>query len=91
MSLAPSDVPKLPRGVRLHFDAARNAHVLLAPERVFEVDGVAVEVLRLVDGRRSVAEIVESLAQKFDEAPAVIEADVLAMLDDLVSKRVIEP
>ncbi len=89
-SLATSDVPKLPRGVRLHFDAIRNAHVLLAPERAFNVDAVAVEVLRLVDGRRSVSDIVESLSKAFQEAPSVIQADVLAMLSDLVAKRAVE-
>ena len=34
-----ASIPKLPRGVRLHFDQVRNAHVLLAPERAFNVDG----------------------------------------------------
>lgn len=90
-SLVTTDVPKLPRGVRLHFDATRNAHVLLAPERAFNVDPVAIEVLQLVDGSRTVAEIVVSLSEKFNEAPDRIEADVLAMLNDLVSKRALEP
>ena len=36
--LAATDVPRLPRGVRLRFDAVRNAHVLLAPERAFDLD-----------------------------------------------------
>ena len=88
--LSPSDVPRLPRGVRLHFDAARNAHVLLAPERAFTIDEIAASVLGLVDGKRSVVEIVQALAEKFDEKPEVIEADVLAMLDDLVAKRVVD-
>ena len=46
-----ASVPKLPRGVRLHFDQVRNAHVLLAPERAFNVDDQAVAVLQLVDGQ----------------------------------------
>ena len=45
-----TSIPKLPRGVRLHFDQVREAHVLLAPERAFNVDGNAVAVLQLVDG-----------------------------------------
>ena len=89
-TLAATDVPKLPRGVRLHFDAARDVHVLLAPERVFDIDQVAVEVLKLVDGQRSVTQIVESLSTLFDESPSVIEGDVLAMLNDLVAKRALE-
>jgi coenzyme PQQ biosynthesis protein PqqD len=90
-SLVASDVPKLPRGVRLHLDRTRNAHVLLAPERAFNVDDVAVQVLQLVDGRRSVGDIVGSLSEMFNEAPSVIEADVLGMLNDLVAKRALEP
>lgn len=89
-ALAQDAVPRLPRGVRLHFDATRNAHVLLAPERAFNVDAVAAKVLALVDGRRSIADIVAALALEFNEKPAVIEADVVAMLDDLVAKRVVE-
>ena len=88
--VAVTSVPKLPRGVRLHFDRVREAHVLLAPERAFNVDEIAVHVLKLVDGSRSVAEIAALLAQMFKADPAVIERDVTAMLGDLVAKRVVE-
>lgn len=88
--LASGDVPRLPRGVRLHFDATRNAHVLLAPERAFNVDEIAAKVLELVDGQRTVGDIVAVLAAGFNEDPAVIRADVVAMIDDLVTKRVVE-
>lgn len=89
-ALTPSDVPRLPRGVRLRFDEVRGAHVLLAPERAFDLDAVAAEVLGLVDGTRSVAAIIDALAAKYDEDRAVIEGDVVAMLDDLAKKRVLE-
>ncbi len=89
-TLSAADVPRLPRGVRLHFDATRNAHVLLAPERAFNIDDVAVTVLQLVDGRRTIGQIVDVLAERFQESIPVIEADVVAMLDDLVAKRVVE-
>ena len=85
-----ASVPKLPRGVRLHFDQVRNAHVLLAPERAFNVDGNAVAVLQLVDGQRSVAVIAGDLATRYRADPVVIERDVAAMIEDLVSKRVVE-
>jgi coenzyme PQQ biosynthesis protein PqqD len=85
-----SDVPRLPRGVRLRFDEVRQAHVLLAPERAFDLDAVAAEVLGLVDGTRSVDAIVAELAAKYDEDRAVIEGDVIAMLDDLARKRVLD-
>ncbi|KAA2237489.1 pyrroloquinoline quinone biosynthesis peptide chaperone PqqD [Salinarimonas soli] len=89
-ALTLTDVPRLPRGVRLRFDEVRGAHVLLAPERAFDLDAVAAEVLGLVDGTRSVSAIVDALAAKFDEDRAVIEGDVVAMLDDLAKKRVLD-
>ena len=85
-----ASVPKLPRGVRLHLDQVRDAYVLLAPERAFNVDEIAVRVLKLVDGSRTVGDIVAQLAQTFNADPALIERDVTAMLGDLVAKRVVE-
>lgn len=84
------DVPRLPRGVRMRFDDVRRKHVLLAPERTFDLDDNAVAVLTLVDGRRSVSDIARRLAETFAADAAVIEADVLAMLNDLATKRVLE-
>ena len=88
--LTPEDVPRLPRGVRMRFDAVRNAHVLLAPERAFDLDETAAMVLALVDGNLSIKAIADELAAKFDADRAVIEADVLEMLTELVGKRIVE-
>ncbi len=90
MTLRTTDVPRLPRGVRLRFDEVRGAHVLLAPERAFDLDAIAAEVLGLVDGARSVDAIVAELAAKYAEDRTVIEGDVVAMLDDLAKKRVLD-
>jgi pyrroloquinoline quinone biosynthesis protein D len=88
--LALTDVPRLPRGVRLRYDETRERHVLLAPERAFEIDEIAAAVLGAVDGERTVSQIVDALAAQFDEKREVIETDVVAMLDDLLTKRVLE-
>ncbi|BDL39266.1 MULTISPECIES: pyrroloquinoline-quinone synthase PqqC [Methylorubrum] len=85
-----SDVPRLPRGVRLRFDEVRNKHVLLAPERTFDLDDNAVAVLKLVDGRNTVSQIAQILGQTYDADPAIIEADILPMLAGLAQKRVLE-
>ena len=85
-----SSVPKLPRGVRLHYDQVREAHVLLAPERAFNVDGNAVAVLQLVDGARTVADIAAALAEKYAADKTVIATDIGRMIEDLVAKRVME-
>ena len=50
-----TSVPSLPRGVKLRFDKARDAWVLLAPERVFMPDQIAVEILKRCDGQASLS------------------------------------
>jgi coenzyme PQQ biosynthesis protein PqqD len=82
--------PRLPRGVRLKRDEARNRWTLLAPERIFEIDDTAATVLELCDGKRDLAGIVAVLAERYTAPPAVIEKDVVAMLADLRTKRVLE-
>ncbi len=83
-------VPRLPRGVRLHRDEARGSWVLLAPERILQPDAVAVEILNRVDGRASVAEIVDSLAAAFTAERERIDADVRGFLGNLVEKGFVE-
>ncbi|ACL60816.1 coenzyme PQQ synthesis D [Methylobacterium nodulans ORS 2060] len=90
MTLTPDDVPRLPRGVRMHFDGVRGAHVLLAPERTFDLDRNAVAVLSLVDGTRSIRAIADALAEQYDAPRTVIEPDVITMLNGLADKRVLE-
>ena len=82
-------VPAFNRGFRLRHDAVRKAWVVLAPERLFMLDEPAVEVLKLVDGTRTVPDIVDALAAKFDAPRETIAADVSAMLQDLVVKGAI--
>ena len=45
---------RLPRHIKLRHDAARDRWIILAPERVFEPDAIAVAVLELCDGVRTV-------------------------------------
>jgi pyrroloquinoline quinone biosynthesis protein D len=78
--------PKLPRHTRLKFDETRQVWVILAPERVLAPDEIAVEVLHLCDGVRSVAEMVDQLADKYTAPREAISIDVVAMLQDLADK-----
>lgn len=83
-------VPRLARGMRLRQDAAREGRwVILGPERMFVPDDIALEVLRLVDGRRSLGAIVDDLAARYDAPRAEILADVRTMLEDLAAKGVV--
>jgi pyrroloquinoline quinone biosynthesis protein D len=82
-------VPRFARGVRLRFDETRAAWVVLAPERLFVPDEHAVEVLKLVDGERSAAAIIDALAARFAAPRAEIEGDVLELLGDLAERGVL--
>ena len=82
-------VPRFNRGFRLRRDDVRGSWIVLAPERIFVLDDHAAEVLQLVDGSRSTADIVDVLATKFAAPASEIGADVEAMLQDLKSKGAI--
>ena len=82
--------PRLPRGVRLRRDEARQQWQLLAPERVLQLDAIATEILQRCTGEASVETIVTGLAQDFKADRARIESDVRAMLASLADKKVLE-
>lgn len=83
-------IPRLPRGVRLRRDRARSRWVLLAPERIFEIDEIGLEILRRCDGATSVRQIAQDLAATFEASPDDVRADVEAFLRDFADKRVID-
>ncbi len=83
-------VPRLARGVKLREDKARGRWVLLAPERMLVPDETAVEVLRLVDGVRSLDAVVDTLAARFAAPREEIAADVAGMLQELRERGVVE-
>jgi pyrroloquinoline quinone biosynthesis protein D len=88
--LGGGSVPRFPTHVKFRFDERRQAWIVLSPERLFLPDEPAVEVLRLIDGARTVDMIVDALAASFEAPRAEIAADVVEMLRDLAAKRVIE-
>lgn len=81
--------PRLPRGVRLRHDRVRLRWVLLAPERIFEIDDIGIEIIKRCDGR-VLNELLEDLALTFEAAPQDIKADVVTFLKDFADKKVIE-
>lgn len=81
-------VPAFRRGTKFRFDAVRDAWVVLAPERLFVPDEQAVEVLKLVDGTRTLAAITDDLCARFDAPREVVMTDVAGLLQDLAEKGV---
>ena len=87
---APSSKPRLPRGVRLVHNEAQGGWVLLAPERVFKPDQIAVEIIKRCTGEATFGEIVDDLAKTYAAPREKILADVGAMLRSLADKRLLE-
>ncbi len=84
-----ASVPRLPRGVRLKFDKPRDQWVVLAPERLFELDAIALAIIQACDGKSSVAGIVDGLAEAYGAPREVILRDVIQLLQDFADKGVI--
>jgi pyrroloquinoline quinone biosynthesis protein D len=81
--LSEETVPRLAAGVKFRLDPVRGAWVLLAPERLFQPDEIAVEVLKLVDGQRTLGMISDTLAGRFEAPRTLIAADVARLLQEL--------
>lgn len=88
--LGPAAIPTFPRHVRFQFDAVRERWVVLAPERMFVPDEQAVEILKLVDGARTVQVIAAELAARYDAPEDVVLADVALMLADLAARGALQ-
>jgi pyrroloquinoline quinone biosynthesis protein D len=88
--LEAESVPRFPRGTRFRFDATRKAWVVLAPERLMMPDDIATEVLKLVDGQRTIAAMADHLADQFGAPRNEILSDILPMLQELADDTVLE-
>jgi pyrroloquinoline quinone biosynthesis protein D len=82
--------PSLPAHIKLRHDAGRGRWHVLAPERVFEPDPIAVEILKRCDGATTVAAIAEILAKEYNAPLADIQADTISMLQELADKGVVK-
>jgi pyrroloquinoline quinone biosynthesis protein D len=82
--------PGLPNHIKLRHDAGRGRWHVLAPERVFEPDPIAVEILKQCDGKTSVEAIAASLAKEYNAPLQEITADIISMLQDLADKGVVK-
>ena len=82
--------PKLPRGVRLVHNEQQGGWVLLAPERVFKADAIAVEIVKRCTGAATFGEIVDDLATTYAAPRERIAADVGALLRGLADKKLME-
>ena len=89
-TIADDAKPRLPRGVRLTHSEAQGGWVLLAPERIFKADAIAVEILKRCTGEATLSAIVDDLAKTFNAPRERIQVDVTKLLNGLAEKRLLE-
>ena len=88
--LGPDARPTLPRGVRVAQDRVRGGSVLLAPERALRLDETGRAVLAEIDGRRTLGEIAEALAARYDAPADRVLADADRFLSALWARRMLD-
>lgn len=64
-TVADTAKPAIAHGMRLQWEAAQEAHVLLYPEGMVKLNGSAGAIMSRCDGVRTVAEIVADLERAF--------------------------
>ncbi len=70
---------------RFQWEEAQQSYVILFPEGMVKLHGGAGEILKRVDGKATVGDIVADLKTTFPDAEN-IEADIMGMFDLAVGK-----
>ena len=84
--IGPDSRPAFTRFARLHEDSPRRRVVILAPERAYSIDAIALAVLRLLDGKRPLRDIIAQLSAQYDAPPDIVAKDVTTLLQGLSDK-----
>jgi pyrroloquinoline quinone biosynthesis protein D len=87
VTLSPDSVPRIWRLARLDYDPARQRPVLLYPEGAVLLNDTGREILELVDGTRTVAEIAALLGGRYQTD---VTADVTDYLSHLAERELIQ-
>ena len=80
--------PAIGHGMRLQWEPAQEAHVLLYPEGMVKLNGSASAILSRCDGVRTLADIVADLERTY--ATTGLAADVRAFIALAIEKRWLE-
>ena len=84
------DRPRLVAKARVRWDAARKQTMLVWPERGMALNESAAAIVSECDGSRTVAQIVDLVAERFEAPRDRVEADVKAMLEALRQRGLVE-
>jgi pyrroloquinoline quinone biosynthesis protein D len=81
--------PALRPNIKFRPDPVRGGWVVLAPERILTPNEYAADLIRLCDGRRTVADIAAELAELYDAESGTIAADIMPVLQGLADAGVL--
>lgn len=87
MSLPDLDLSIIPtwrQGYRFQFEPAQDAYVLLYPEGMIKLNQSASAIAQHIDGKNSIAEIIQNVKAVFGDIPE-IEQDIIEYM--LVAQR----
>jgi pyrroloquinoline quinone biosynthesis protein D len=87
-ALSGAERPAIAHGMRLQWEPAQEAHVLLYPEGMVQLNGSAGAILTRCDGQRTVAQIVADLEQTYGASD--LRGDVVAFVELALERRWLE-
>ena len=70
---------RIRRGFRLQWEPVQNCYVLLYPEGMIQLNDSASHILKLVDGKRTIEQIIAQLQEQFPDVPGLDE-DVMTFM-----------
>jgi pyrroloquinoline quinone biosynthesis protein D len=83
------DIVEIGRQFRLQWEQAQQAYVLLYPEGMVKLSQSAGEILKRIDGKLPIADVVQNLEQTFPGAN--LQQDVLKFLEVAYERGWIHP
>jgi pyrroloquinoline quinone biosynthesis protein D len=86
--VGPTAKPAIAHGMRLQWEPAQAAHVLLYPEGMVQLNESAGAIMSRCDGERTVADIVADLERTYSVSD--LAADVSAFVELAVERRWLE-
>jgi pyrroloquinoline quinone biosynthesis protein D len=81
--------PYLASHVRLKIDPITGDPILLFPEGMLMLNSTAHEVVRRCDGRTSIEQMAEQLAEEFDAAKETLLPDLLQTIEELSQRNLL--
>lgn len=90
MKIEPSFSPKLAKKARLRFDRHSGKHMIVYPERGLALNDSAAAIARRCDGTRTIGAIAIELAAEAGAERSGVERDVLAFVEMLAEKGLLD-